>query len=113
MDHRRDPRTHPPASSFAALRRADALARQRAARGDAVNAARAARVVEGKGGEGVEAAAPTYSAPPPLDSPHPSPSSRADAGWRTLTLHEWLIDTPSSLASDWLVAPALKACAWC
>ena len=105
MDHRRDPRTHSTASSFAARRRTAALARQRAARGDAMNAARAARLAEGGGGEGVDAAALAYTPPPPLDSQHSSPSSRADAGWRTLTLHEWLIDTPSSLSSDWLVAP--------
>lgn len=113
LSGRFDPR-HSHRSQFHARVRADALARQRAARGEGLEAARRSRMEqqqeqeqEGGGGDaaaGVEAGEEGRGASSP-------PSSAADASaaagpprpfWaRQLMRHEWMVDVPEDLAASW------------
>ena len=123
--NRADPRrSH--RSQFHVRVRADALARQRAARGAGLEAARAAAAAkrsqqQGGGGDAIEvdaaSVAPSASLPAAVEvvkggggggaaSSSTSPAAAAAATprpfWaRQLMQHEWMVDVPEDLASNW------------
>ena len=118
--NRADPRrSH--RSRFHARVRADALARQRAARGEELDAARrnmAARVLDEQGGGGEEAievdaaaAAAAPSSPAVEDddrrggnataSPRAPPPPPRPFWARQLMRHEWMVDVPEDLGTNW------------
>jgi snurportin-1 len=94
---RPDPRAPRASAAFAARRRADALARARAARAGVADAVRAAKLV----GQGAE---PERREPEPAPAPARSPRPpRPPPPRGPLTTHEWLTDPPDDLGTSWIV----------
>lgn len=114
-----DPRSTRTRRSFHARVRADALARQRAARGEGIEAARAAArsaaAAAAREQQGTEGGATDVDAPEtaPTATPPPTATDVANQDRRTsvpsprpfwasqLMRHEWMVDAPDDLSRNW------------